>query len=715
MATQFDDFTADPFDPAGGEAVPAEMSDSELVSILGQLEAAAIGYEPGGDDEISSAQERALNYYYRQMDDVQAVEGCSSVVDGVVQVVIDNALAALLKPFVSSDETVVFSPRTMEDVEFAEQATEYINYVLNNDNPGFMILHDWVKDALLTKVGIVKVWWEDTSRTETQEIELRDEMHAALVRSDPSYMGDDGAVAVLGQPVEDGQIRIVNVPPEEFRISPMARSIATASYLAHVPSYITRSDLIEMGFDADIVDSLPAYSDSISDGSVRDARYRDENITDASLNTPEKSQDRMALRDEYVRLDVDGDGVSELRRVIRVDDVILYNEPWEKPPFAAWCPVPMPHKFYGLSLADLVIELQKINTVLWRQMLDNLYKSNNPRPVAGEGSERMDGSTADTLMDTAPGAAILLKDINQFRFDAVPYTAGSSLPMLEMVGNMVEERTGVSRAGQGLDSNALRKSGQMTATEMSMIASGKNARLEMMGRIFAETGVMALFKLIFDLVVKHQPRERIIRLRNKFVEVDPRRWPEMDVTISVGLGVGEKGEQIAVADGVLETQAALVQSPYAAMVSPENVYKAVSRKLNAAGIKNVEEYISDPAEQEPQQERPDPEAMKAQAELQMQQQKLAGEQQMMAAKLEMQREEAALKIQLAREEAEAEAQLARDKAAMEAQLAREKFAFEQELAAERLRIDEARAARDADRRDRETQLPKNRPGGELDK
>src|SRR6185436_9037784 len=90
--------------------------------------------------------------------------GCSGAVDHTVAVMVDNALAAILKPFVSADEVVSFDARGPEDVEVAEQATEYVNYVIQCDNPGFLILHDWFKDALLTKIGVVKVWWEDKSR-----------------------------------------------------------------------------------------------------------------------------------------------------------------------------------------------------------------------------------------------------------------------------------------------------------------------------------------------------------------------------------------------------------------------------------------------------------------------------------------------------------------------------------------------------------------------
>lgn len=719
MATAPDYLTAPDMQTAGGEAMP----DSELVSILAAHEAQAIGYEPGGDDDISAQQERALNYYYGIMDDLPVQDGSSGAVDMTVATIVDAALAAVLKPFVSSDETVRFSPRGPEDVEYAAQATEYINYIFNCDNPGFQIAHDWFKDALLTKLGAVKVWWEAETKIDgLREIELTgDPMQDAMLRSQPDYLGEQDGIAAFGAVIDDGRVKIENVPPEEFRVSRLSRSTERAVYLAHVPSDIRRYDLIDMGFDAEIVESLPAYGEN-SDSTLADARYRDEGGDSSDLVSAHKSQDRIALRDEYVRIDYDGDGLAELRRVMRVGETILLNEQVDDHPFATLCPIPMPHKVFGLSLADVSLEAQKISTVLLRQALDNLYKSNNPRPVIGENAWLDDGSTADSLEDNAPGAAIQVKDVSQFRFDGVPFTAGNAFEMLSYMEQQTEQRTGVSQSGQGLDSNALRKSGQMTATEMAMMQGAKNARVEMIARIFAETGVKRLFKLVLGLVTKHQNKARIIRLRNKWVEMDPRGWPEFDVTIAVGLGVGEKSEQIMQADAVLQTMAELGQTPFANLIDQTRVYNAVKRKFNAAGVKDVDEYLVAPEEIEQRPEGPTPEEMKAQAEAQMQAAKMQHEQQMAEMRLQLAAQEQEQKQQLAREQAEFEAMLAADKARAEAELARQKMELEAELALRKMQIEaaiakeateEAAEASEPDGMDEQDDLPTNRPGGSL--
>ena len=709
-------------DTADEFAEGAAMSDDELASLLSQHEAQAVGYY---DDEISAEQATAIDYYYRRMDDLPAAEGTSSVVDGTVAIVIDNALAAILKPFVSADDTVSFAPRGPEDEDQAKQATEYVNYVFNCDNAGFTILHHWFKDALLTKLGIVKTWWHETTKTVEEKVIAEDEMQLAYLREDERYAGEeqnpDGTFTVtLATVEEDGRVVVENIPAEEFRITPFARSIERPVYCGHYPRNITRSYLIEMGIDPEIVEGLPTFTTDGMEESRRNARYQDEKFSDSGESMPHKSQDIIGIRDEYVVIDYDGDGIAEYRRILRVNDIILLNEEVEDNPFSTLCPVPMPHKVYGLSLADQTMDLQRISTVLWRQTLDNLYKSNNPRPVLPEGSERADGSTAESLMDFAPGSAIF-EGRSPIRFEAVPFVADKSFPMLEYVEQQQEARTGIGRSGQGLDTNALKKGG-MTATEAAIMNSGRNARAEMIARIFAETGVKRLFKQILSMVVKYQPKERMIRLRNEWVEIDPRNWSvDMDLQVSVGLGMGDRGEQLASSQAVMETMAELGQTPFASLIDEQKVYNAVARHFTAAGVKNIDDFLNEPKEADPnapqQPKEPSPEEQAAQAEMQMQAAKLQSEQQMQQAKmqgeqqlaelrLQIQAQENATKIELAQAQAAAQAELARDKAEFEAQLAEQKLQQELQLAERRMQMQERMG---------DQKLSKNREGGDLSK
>ena len=655
------------------------MSDSELAALLAAHEQRSVGYY---NSEIADEQAKAINYYYGIMDDLPAVDGGSSVTDAMVAIMVDNGLAAILKPFVSADQVVAFDPRGPEDVEQAEQATEYVNYVIQCDNPGFQIFHDWFKDALLTKIGVTKTWWEDTSRNVTKPV-LADPMGVLEARKHHGYLNEqenpDGSYTVNIQELEeDGRIKVVNIPPEEFLISPFARSIEEAPYVAHRPSNVTRSDLIEMGVDHKIVDDLPAFAMGNNEESRGQARYRDEEWFSATREVigNDRSRDVIGVLDEYVKVDYDGDGVAELRRIIRVSDTILFNEEVDDNPFATLCPVPMPHKVYGRSVADQAMQGQKVRTAVTRQTLENLYKTNNPRPEIPETA--IGKATLEDLQDGSPGAAIRTKVPGQLNWMAVPFTAQHSFTMLEAIARDTEEQTGIQRNGQGFNAEALKKNSPDTATQAAIDENARNERAEMIARIFAETGVKRLFKLILKLLVAHQPRARIIRLRNTFVEMDPSGWnPEMDLSISVGLGVGNKSEQITQAQSVLQTMAELQQTPYAYLVQAEHVHAAVQRLYTATGIKDVDNYIADPTQVQPPPPAPDPKMAEAEMKMQMEQMKLQAQQQQAQVQMQLDQQKAQMAIQLEQAKSAAKIQIEQAQAQAKAQIEAARLQLEQ--------------------------------------
>jgi hypothetical protein len=714
------------------------MTDDELAAMLAEHEMRSIGYY---ESEIASQQADAIARYFRRPYGNERT-GRSQVVDATVAITVDNALSAILKPFVSSDETVVFEPQGPEDEEQAEQATDYVNYVFNCDNPGFQITHDWFKDALLVKRGVTKTYWQDTTRPKVERLENLDAMQVEMLTAeekvvDGPFGPDENGLYVLDieRTYEDGRVKVCNIPPEEYRISPMARTGEIPPYEAHIRN-MPRSELIEMGFDREVVEALSATSQTVVEDARAQERMSDQDWSSMQTTQPgDKSREMIQVNDEYMLVDYDGDGISELRHIIRSGTVILFNEETDEGPFSSLCPVPMPHSPYGLGLADLVIDEQMIGTVLMRQFLDNLYLANNPRVEVPEGAERDDGSTLDDLAVIDPGAPIRTAQAGMLVPFAIPFVADKVLPALALVEQQAEMRTGIQKQGQGLDPNTLDKANQVTATQAAQMEEAQNNRAELIARIFAETGVKDLYRKILRLLVKHQPRARVIRLRNKWVEMDPRSWnADMDLSISVGLGIGNKASQIAVADGILQTIAMAMQDPRASTLFPlEKIYNAIKRKFTAAGIKNTDEFIQEPQRDEqgnviepptppsPEQQKVQADMMAKQAELQMKQQ--AGQQE-----LQMKQQESLLKAELAREEAAAKIQLEREKAMAEIQMNQERMAAELELERQKMHLQhqaDMRAAsvkeelsvRDSERKDRETdsKIKRNRSGGDLDK
>jgi hypothetical protein len=274
-----------------------------------------------------------------------------------------------------------------------------------------------------------------------------------------------------------------------------------------------------------------------------------------------------------------------------------------------------------------------------------------------------------------------------------------------------------------MDPDTLDTSGQISATQAAIMEEGRNSRAEMIARIFAETGVKELFKIMLKLLVQHQPKARMIRLRNKWVEMDPREWnAEMDVSISVGLGTGSKAQQLMTAQTILEGMKELAMSPFSSLIDKEKVGNAWKKFLNASGVKNVDDYMVEPQRDQegnviPDPPQPDPKMLEAQAKLQMEQAKHQSDMQIKAAQLEQQGQEAALKLQLSQQEMAAKIQLEREKAQAEILMNEQRMQAELQMKEREMQMKEHLAQRDADRRDSESEakLSANREGGDLSK
>jgi len=681
------------------------MQEFDLQAIIENEIDNAIGYI---NTETVEERRDALMAYNREPYGNE-VEGRSTIVTGEVAEAVDGALPQLLRVFTQSDDVVRFEPKAPGDEEKAKQATEYCNWVLMNDNPGFEVFQTWFKDALLQKAGVIKVWWNDETSVDKEKYENLSEEELTLLLADGQMevvkqrQTQIGEVPVpptpeqmmlaqqTGVPPEmtmqpvfsynvtvkkvnkKGSVKVENVPPEEFLISKKARRIADAPFVAH-RRLTTRSELISMGFKADEIDELPAYDD-LTFTPERVARFPNgEQPDDPSLDT---SMDEIETFECYIRTDYDEDGIAELRRVFYAGGTILENEEADFIPFCSICPIPMPHKFFGHSLADRVVDIQKIKTTITRQMLDNLYLSNNARMAVVDGQVNL-----DDMLTVTPGGIVRVKNNQAITPLTVPLVAGQAFPMLAYMDEIQQKRTGVTQASQGLDPNILQNT---TATAVAMVQNAGAAKVELIARIFAETGVKDLFKSILHLVCKYQDKERIVRMRGKFVAIDPREWSnEYDLTVNVGLGTGNREQQMAMVAAILQKQEQIlttagINNPF---VSPSQYRNTLGRFIESAGFKDTSEFfreITPEMEQQllqPQQPQPDPATaalmQQAQAQMQITQAKAQADIQLNQAKaqadIQLQREKAAADIQLAREKAAAQMELKTAEFQAEAQL-----------------------------------------------
>lgn len=671
----------------------------------------AIGYT---ETETVEDRKTALQYYLRQPYGNE-IDGKSKIVTGEVAEAIDGALPPLLRIFTASDEVAVANPTGPGDEEGAKQATDYLNHIFLKDNPGVQIMHDWFKDALLQKNGIVKAYWEDKEDAtreryqglsddelammlEDKSIEVVEQETQTMPAVDPvmaeQIMLAGGEVptyslhdVVIKKRKSYGCVKIENVPPEEFLISKKGRTIKGSPFVAH-RQMLTRSDLIAMGFDRKVVEELQVGS-GLEYTPERVTRYS-QGEQPYSVHSDDKALQEIEVFECYILHDKDNDGIAELLQVFYASNEILSDEDCDYVPFFSICPLPIPHKFFGNSLADRTIDLQLIKSTVTRQMLDNMYLTNDNRMWAVEGQVNMD----DVLTSTA-GGVIRVKSPQALGQLTVQNMANQSFPMLEYLDGVQAKRTGVTEMSQGLDANVLQNVTAAAVASMQQAGAGK---IELIARIFADTGVKELFEGILHLVTKYQNQERILRLRGKYVTIDPRTWAnKFDMAVNVGLGNGNRDQQMAMLNMVLAKQEQFIgtMGPANPLVSMGQLRSTLGRMVEAAGFKDTAEFfkqitpeqdqqLSNPPPQ-PQQPPPEVQALmaKTQAEIQAQQQKFQAEMQMQQAKMQAQiqfeREKAALDLQLQRDKAMAELELMREKETAKIMLEREKMMNVMEL------------------------------------
>ena len=655
------------------------MDEQKLKVILEAEIDDSIGYV---ETETVEQRTKAINYYNRY-EYGNEVDGRSKIVTGEVAEVVDGALPQLMRIFAGSDELGRFEPRMPGDEEFAKQATELTNYVFFSDNDGVIILHNWMKDALLQKNGIVKYWWEDSEDPTKEEYKGLNAEELTLLFADGemeliSQETEEVGIDPMGMPIlsynvvikkkkEVGKVCVENVPPEEFLIAKRDKSIKNARFVAH-RTVKTRSDLIAMGYPQDKVDKMPAYND-LTYTPERVARYSAGEMPDETQSLDFTMQE-VELFECYIRTDFDGDGIAELRKVVYAGDQIIDNEETDHIPFASICPIPMPHKFFGQSLADRAMDIQLIKSTITRQILDNLYLTNMPRVTALDGQVNL-----DDLLTSSPGGVVRIKSQGAVQPLSVPATASQSFPMLDYMDQVLQKRSGVTSTSQGIDPNILQNT---TATAIAMMQQAGSGKLEMIARIFADTGVKDLFAGIFHLILKYQDKPRVIRLRGKYVSIDPREWKNnYDVTVNVGLGTGSQDQKMAMAAMVMQKQEQILQTQGFAnpLVSVGQYRNTLGKFIEAAGYKDSMEFFKEiPPELDQQLSQPQPQQQQPNPALDMMMQQAQ-------AQIETDRAKAINDIEIAKAKAAASIQLEREKAAANLELKTAEFQAEAQLKA----------------------------------
>lgn len=631
------------------------------------------------DEELDAQQEKATDYYMGRPFGNEA-KGRSRVVSTDVRDTVQAILPSLCRIFFGSEKTVEYEPRTPDDVPLAEQLTDMAGIVIRNDNDGFIQIHGAMKDAMVRKLGILKVWWEDMERTEGHEYTGLSEQQLVTLEQDEDNDVEVTAnypIAAPGTPMgligvydatvtrtsNEGRCRFLAIPPEEFIFSPEARDRDTCEMMGHV-RFMPASELILMGIDKDLVDdnkTLAPVKRSAGGDNLEAARRFDQDSRDALTDEKDESREFCWYGEVYIWADMseEEDGTADLIRaeVIGENHEIVDWEYCDERPFALFTCDPEPHTLIGLSVADIVMDIQLIKSSVLRGMLDSLTLALNPRTVVLDGEVNM----ADVMNHEIGGVIRAERDVNAVkpfvhRFDE---SGAAAFPILQYLDEQKENRTGISKAAAGLNADALQSS---TQAAVAATLSGAQQHIEMLARVFAETGMRQLYSLILKTLVKHQDQTRMVRLRNEWIEMDPTDWHgDMDISISLALGSGGSEEKVRLLTQIVANQEAQLQSG-SPLVSYKEYRHTLARVVELAGFANADEFYKPFGDEEQQafeqQQQQDPnqspemKLVEAQIEVEMARIKLEAQE----AIWKDQRERAKIKMDYAIKQATAEAQ-----------------------------------------------------------
>ena len=587
--------------------------------------------------------QKNLDLYYSELFGNER-EGYSAIVSSDVQDTIETVMPDLMEMFAGTQTPIEFQPEHDQEEEQAGYQTDMVNYVIMRDNKGYTVIHDWFKDALLQKLGVVMAWWDDREIVKTYKMRGQDPIQMKILEDDPELeilsreeinieeTGDQIPLWDLEvkRTTKRGRVRIDGVPPENFFILPAVRSSSPEDtpYIGYNCKR-TIADLVSEGFDADDLLDLPRDCDDSWDWE-RVNRYESDGDIPYEADPPNDPVMREVwVYTHFIRMDEDGDGKAEYRciRTIGGSHHILEDYEINDHPFAVATPIRMPHKVVGRALADLTRDIQMVKSTLQRMCIDNANGLNNNRALINTNVD------LDSWLENRPGGAILV-DAEDIRtsFQAIQPQPilQHILPFIEYWDGVRETRAGVPRMNQGLDPDALNK----TFKGMAMIMGRAQRRILFIARTFAETGFKDLAIKVRNLLVENMDRPRTIKLRNKWIDIDPRSWnADMDAMVSLALGSGTQEQLGAAAMQMLDIQKQLVEyqgGTQGPMVDLKRIHNTLELLCFSQGIKNADAYFMDPEGPEAQKiqpppPKPDPKMIEAQGKLQIEGMKAQGD------------------------------------------------------------------------------------------
>ena len=592
------------------------MTEAELQAVLSRLRGQMLNAEGG---ELSDNRQDNLDRYLGEPYGNEQ-PGYSRYVTREVMEAVEWALPSLLRIFTSGDRVVEFEPVGPEDEELASQETDVVNHILLKENNGFMTFYQWFKDALMYANGYAKIYTEEAETVKT-------ERYTGLSEQGLVFLSENDGTEIVAvtqnqrlvdapegpAPVDfyDAEVKVTRkckklrfeaVPGDQVLTDSDLSSLCMdeARAVCHRTKR-SKSWLIQAGYDKDLLEFASSSEDD-DWGSERVNRFdgQDEFSDD---DEADESMKMYWLEEWYVFVDFDGDGIAERRKVDVIGGKVFDNIEYDYQPIVALSSIPMSHRHSGLSLVDLVKPIQELATYLQRGINDNISQIKNPKKYVAEGAITSDGKTIEQLLDDS--GVVVVRQPGMIETEQHQPVLTDILAVRQTVVDQTQIRTGVA-PNMSLNPDVLQQS---TADAFGNALNKANERIEMIARIFAETGIREAMLKAHRQIKEHQDIPKTLKIHGKWVESNPADWKDREnVTVNVGLGFSSKEQQLATAKMMLDVQTGLVERGMN-FSTPENVFNALEDLVEAAGRKAPERYFTIPEPQPPQQQQPDPVAM----------------------------------------------------------------------------------------------------------
>lgn len=577
----------------------SEMSESELLALVNEAEHDAVRYSGEWMAENEDYLKRYFRYQYGD-----EMEGQSSVVASDVPDVVESDMPSHVRTFLGSKNIMQFEPASASerDKQEAKEKTIYINHIVRHQPDSFKVIHDWMKDAEIQKLGVVNFGYEENEKTELIEFDNLDDDEMSLLDIELNLQAEQGIkIEYVGQDTnEDGthyikvrktwmdkQFFVRGIPTEDFIISRNASSEDDAEIVGH-QAKVTKGELIAAGYPVEMVKRLPSNDERDDQSNMKSLRFRSEGGEDESEDVNHWVNRLVDVSYLYMKVDYDGDNVAERRYIVKAGNQIIENEQFEMVPYAILSAVLMPHSAIGRGRAEFVTDHQRINTVLWRQILDNVYRVNNGRVVVND-----DETNIDDLLTVRPNGIVRTTGDPRMAVAALetPYIGNQALQVVQYVDSLRAQTVGQQLANQGLEADRFHRE---TATRFEGVQDAAQAKIELVQRVFAETGFRKLYCGLAWFVSRYQNEKKEIQVLGKPMTIDPRKWMSANhVSCNVGLAAGDDEQTINNMASLLQihTQLKASGSP---LTDDKKIYNILERIIEAMGINRVNDYANNP-------------------------------------------------------------------------------------------------------------------------